>query len=782
MKKNRTAQSAFFNLRPRIWLALFCSVSMSAYADIITVTNTNDSGSGSLRQALADANDGDTINFAVTGTIGLTSGELLVSRSITISGPGATNLGVNANAKSRVFHIAPGKTVAISALTITNGYAKNQPVLDGGGIYNDHATLTVGNCTISNNSAFRDGGGVHNAGAATMTLNGCVINANRTGNDGGGVCNDGTGGAAILGINNSTVSNNTAYHGAGICNDGRMKGATLLQISNTTLNNNSAGDDAGAILNVADTKGTAILSNCTVSGNSAQSYGGGINNLAGLTVSNTTFSGNSANFGASIATGNPVTVSIGDTVLKAGKAGGNIFNDGGTVISRGYNLSSDDGAGYLTGPGDQINTEPLLSPLQDNGGPTLTHALLPGSPAINAGDPNFTPPPVYDQRGPGFPRVVNGRIDKGSFEVQGPTPTPTPTATPCSSVGSWTEQASYPIVTSGQAVASVGGNVYSFGGIVNNAAIANAYKYTPATNTWTPIASLPAPRGWFSGTSDGTYIYLLGGVDQNFNTTATLWRYDPATNTYNTSLPSYTIPTYFHASVYLNGKIYRIAGRAIGTDFHVEVYNIATNTWSMAANYPFANHSLMATALGGFIYAGGGNASPDKTYRYDPGTNTWDDAAIADLPAGRSAAASGAYNGRWLLAGGDVNFGISTSAIAWDPATNTWSNLPNMLQARDYLGGATAGQSFYAVAGNSGPGTPTNDNQQYNETCTTQTPTPTTTPTPTATLTPIVTPTATVTATATFTPTPTPTSTSRPSPTPRVAPTPRPRPTPPPRP
>ena len=358
--------------------------------------------------------------------------------------------------------------------------------------------------------------------------------------------------------------------------------------------------------------------------------------------------------------------------------------------------------------------------------------------------------------------------------------TPTPTATPCASVGSWTEQSPYPIAVSGNAVASQGGNVYSFGGIANNVAVANAYKYTLATNTWAPIASLPAPRGWFSAVSDGTYVYLLGGVDQNFTTTGTLWRYDPISNTYNTSLPSYTIPTYFHASVYLNGKIYRIAGRAIGTDFHVEVYDIATNTWSMAANYPFANHSLMAAALGSFIYAGGGNASPDKTYRYDPGTNTWDDAAIADLPAGRSAAASGAYNGRWLLAGGDVSFAISTSAIAWDPATNTWSDLPNMVQARDYLAGTTAGQSFYAVAGNSAPGTPTNDNQQYTETCTTTTPTPTATPTstPTGTPTPTPTPSATPTgtATATATPTATPTSTPRPSPAPRSRPTPPPRP------
>jgi N-acetylneuraminic acid mutarotase len=340
--------------------------------------------------------------------------------------------------------------------------------------------------------------------------------------------------------------------------------------------------------------------------------------------------------------------------------------------------------------------------------------------------------------------------------------TPTPTPTPCASVAAWTERAPYPIAIWGHAVASAGGNVYSFGGIVNNTAIANAYKYDPILNTWTPIAPLPEPRAWFSGTSDGTYIYLLGGVDQIFNTTATLWRYDPVSNTYNTSLPSYTIPTYFHASAYLNGKIYRIAGAAIGSDYHVEVYDIATNSWSMAANYPFANHTLMAAALGGYVYAGGGNAS-SNAWRYDPGTNTW--AAIADLPAGRSAAASGVYNGRWLLAGGDA----SNSVIAWDPATNTWSNLPNMVQARDYLAGATAGQSFYAVAGSSGPGTGTSDNQQYTEI-------PCATPTPTSAASPTPTPTATATATAT------PTSTPGVTPTPRIPPTPRPRPTPAPRP
>ena len=95
------------------------------------------------------------------------------------------------------------------------------------------------------------------------------------------------------------------------------------------------------------------------------------------------------------------------------------MNDGGTLTSLGYNLASDDGGGVLIGPGDQINTDPLVGPVQDNGGPTFTHALLPDSPAINAGDPNFTPPPFYDQRGPGFDRIANGRIDIGSFTHNG---------------------------------------------------------------------------------------------------------------------------------------------------------------------------------------------------------------------------------------------------------------------------------------------------------------------------------------------------------------------------
>src|SRR5436309_13679865 len=127
MKKKRTAQSALFRLCVSICFVLVCALVISVHANVITVTNTNDSGPGSLRQALADANDGDTITFAVTGTIGLTSGELVINRNITISGPGADLLAVSRAAKAsfRIFHVMLGHTVTIEGLRISNGSVLN---------------------------------------------------------------------------------------------------------------------------------------------------------------------------------------------------------------------------------------------------------------------------------------------------------------------------------------------------------------------------------------------------------------------------------------------------------------------------------------------------------------------------------------------------------------------------------------------------------------------------------------------------------------------------------
>jgi predicted outer membrane repeat protein len=213
---------------------------------------------------------------------------------------------------------------------------------------------------------------------------------------------------------NSTISGNSAKTSGG----GISGGPT---VENSTISGNSAGMSGGGIY------GSATVENSTISGNSAGTSGGGIYNNSSLDVTLSTITGNSAPSGGGIY--NVGSVEVSNTILNAGASGENIFNDGGTVTSEGYNLSSDDGGGYLNGPGDQINTDPLLGPLQDNGGPTFTHALLPGSPAINAGDPSFTPPPYYDQRGPLFRRVFNRRIDIGSFETQ-PTPPPFPRPRP----------------------------------------------------------------------------------------------------------------------------------------------------------------------------------------------------------------------------------------------------------------------------------------------------------------------------------------------------------------
>ena len=165
MKKKHTAQSSFFNLFPPICMAVVCAGAISAHASIITVTNTNDSGPGSLRQALTIANDGDTINFAVTGTIMLTSGGLPVNKNITISGPGADQLSIDGNQAIVVFGVFYGKAATISGLTVRN--AQSDILNDG--------TVTVTNCVLGGNSYV----GLSNYGVATVSS--CVLSGNLDG-------------------------------------------------------------------------------------------------------------------------------------------------------------------------------------------------------------------------------------------------------------------------------------------------------------------------------------------------------------------------------------------------------------------------------------------------------------------------------------------------------------------------------------------------------------------------------------------------------------------------
>jgi hypothetical protein len=366
-------------------ITLIALLNGSVRAATFTVTSTADIGAGSLREALSNAANGDTVDATgVSGTILLTSGELLVRHNVTIVGPGPANLTVDGSGTNRVFHIHLGKTVVISGLTITNGFADYTNGSDGGGIFNDHAILTVSNCMICGN-----------------TVNG----------NGGGICNAGDSCSATLKISSSTISGNRANFGGGIFSSGVWDGSALVQIGNCTVSGNSADDSGGGIYNTSESFGAGELqiANCTISGNSAVEHGGGIFN-------------NGANDGVA-------TVEIGNTII-AGASGNNIENQGGTVTSRGFNLCSDDGGGLLTATSDRINTDPKLDPagLQDNGGPTKTISLNVLSPAVDQGKRDTIPElaTFVDQRGfqrrmnfPTIPKPPGGDAsDIGALEVQ----------------------------------------------------------------------------------------------------------------------------------------------------------------------------------------------------------------------------------------------------------------------------------------------------------------------------------------------------------------------------
>jgi len=212
-----------------IGVLLFCTMAMQTHAATITVTNTNDSGPGSLRQALANANAGDRINVAVTGAITLTSGGLGVTKNVTISGPGANQLAVDGNQGTLAFGLPPQITVSISGLTIRNAQY---------GISNNQGTVSVSNCVISGNSII----GLYNyAGAGSEGASMTVANSNISNNSGTGVFNlvpfpDGRG-CACMTITDSVVSSNNAD---GISSSGNnfVNGTASLTVVNSNVSDN----------------------------------------------------------------------------------------------------------------------------------------------------------------------------------------------------------------------------------------------------------------------------------------------------------------------------------------------------------------------------------------------------------------------------------------------------------------------------------------------------------------------------------------------------------------
>ncbi len=405
---------------------------------VIRVTKTADTIDGmcdadcSLREAIRATTDGDTIAIPA-GTYTLVLGRLdIVDKNLTLAGGGDEDTFIQAaetldNANSEVFRIVGPANVMISDVTIRHGR--------GSGVASWGGTLTLVDSIITR----IQGRGISNIGGV-LTLISSIVSENAGGGISSWETREFQGGSVTL--RGSTVSDNVDATGGGL----NISGGTAILIDSTISGNSadanpSGGGVAGGIYMAG---GMLILNNSTVSGNTARHRGGGIFKFGfgTLTLTNSTVSGNTAtlNDGGGIFSGTRATF-VNSTVVEnqAGGRGGGVYNDGtlvelvntliaqnsasngpdcsGKLASLGHNLVGNSiGCNFGAAGGDQVSfqlgIDPRLGPLQDNGGPTDTHALLEGSPAIDAGDDGAAP--ETDQRGVHRPRGTSSDI--GAFE------------------------------------------------------------------------------------------------------------------------------------------------------------------------------------------------------------------------------------------------------------------------------------------------------------------------------------------------------------------------------
>ena len=371
-----------------------------AKAASLTVTNLDDSGPGSLRQAVADAQPGDTITFDPAlsgGTISLIE-PININRDLTILGPGADQLAISGSQSFAVFdvnsYVPPYwsiVTATIEGLTIRDNNFLPLPAIE----ITPDSILTVNNSTFSNNSV-----GIYN-NVGTLTVNNSTFNNNAT-----SISNNG-----MLTVNNSTFNGNvsTISLGGGIAN------SNTAVVNNSIFSNNSA-DKGGGIYN----EEMLTVNNSTFSNNSANNGGGIYNELFAfnVTINNSTFSNNSADSGGGIYGRGPITFK--NTLIVNSTSGGNCKFDssfgGGIHNVAGVNFADDNTCpGFTQVTSAQLN----LGSLADNGGPTQTIALLPGSVAIDAAldctDYNGSML-ATDQRGVARPQ--GAACDVGAFELE----------------------------------------------------------------------------------------------------------------------------------------------------------------------------------------------------------------------------------------------------------------------------------------------------------------------------------------------------------------------------
>jgi CSLREA domain-containing protein len=408
---------------------VFASATPTATAlpagNTITVNSTLDVADGAdglctLREAIVAANtdtasgvaagecgagsssDSDTISLTgVAGTITLGSALPNITTSVSLNGPGASQLTISGNNSFRVFTLtvsSPG-AVNFSALTIANGRISNDV---GGGIYTQNSgNVNVTDCVINNNFAVL-GGGIGNGGTGIFTITNSTLSNNSAGT-GGGAYN----GLATLNVINSTINNNAAGTVPGSGNGGGIiTSSEKLNIISSTFHGNSATGRGGAIYNNSPDAQISI-SQSTIAQNSSSLGGGGVgnNNGAPISIINTIVAFNGSFNGPNLL--GPF-VSLGHNLIANFEG------------SSGFTIGTNNANGDLVGD-SFAPVFPILSPLQNNGGPTRTIALLPGSPAIDGGDNCvvavggcLTTPLTTDQRG--VSRQVNSTVDIGAFE------------------------------------------------------------------------------------------------------------------------------------------------------------------------------------------------------------------------------------------------------------------------------------------------------------------------------------------------------------------------------
>ncbi|MFI5382191.1 MAG: choice-of-anchor Q domain-containing protein [Tepidisphaerales bacterium] len=473
----------------------------------------------SLRDAIAAANASASVNpitFAPAltahgpATITLTLGVLTLTNTtkITITGPGASLLSISGDNATSIFNIASSSFAVISGLTMTGA---RDASLDGGGILNS-GILTITASTVSGNAAGQGAGGILNSAGATLTISGSTVSGNTANTNGGGITN-----AGMLTIVDSTVSGNTvhAYDGGGIYN---IASGTLTVIG-STFSGNTAGGQGGGITNW----GTMTVTNSTFYGNSAGQSGGAIVSSGSLTLTGSTISGNTTGNGAS---GGGIyvqgTLNLDNTLI-AGNTASNNPDVAGAVSTGGCNLIGDGtGMSGLTNrvARNQVGTSaspinPQLGFLASNGGPTQTMALLPGSPAIDAGANLLIPDGVTtDQRGPGFSRIADSVVDIGAFEVAETTP-PTPQlTTPIKLTRKGTAPYSFIVVYTDPAtvlLSSIGNRNIKITGPRSFSVFATSFTAVSSADGTTVTATyhVAAPKGGWTSLNNGTYKIIL---------------------------------------------------------------------------------------------------------------------------------------------------------------------------------------------------------------------------------------------------------------------------------